>query len=73
MLRRKGKAIAKKWDNDMDIWKILQLTMAIAMIVLLISVFVIWHNLGELWVLYGEIAQQLLTIFLNELGPGVEA
>lgn len=57
----------------MDIWKILQLTMAIAMIVLLISVFVIWHNLGELWVLYGEIAQQLLTIFLNELGPGVEA
>lgn len=57
----------------MDIWKILQLTMAIAMIVLLISVFVIWHNLGELWVLYGEIAQQLLTIFLNKLGPGVEA
>jgi hypothetical protein len=57
----------------MDIWKILQLTMAIAMILLLLGVSVIWHNLGELWVLYGEIAQQLLTIFLNELGPGVEA
>jgi hypothetical protein len=57
----------------MDIWKILQLTMAIAMILLLLGVSVIWHNLAELWVLYGEIAQQLLTIFLNELGPGVEA
>ena len=57
----------------MDIWKILQLIVAIAMIVLLLSISVIWHNLGELWLLYGEIAQQLLTIFLNELGPGLEA
>lgn len=57
----------------MDIWKILQLTMAIAIVLLLLGVSVIWHNLGELWILYGEISQQLLTIFLNELGPGLEA
>lgn len=57
----------------MDIWKILQLTMAVAMIVLLIGLAMMWKDLGELWSLYGEIAQQLLTIFLNELGPGLEA
>lgn len=57
----------------MDIWKILQLTMAIAIIVILLGLSLIWHHLGELWLLYGEIAQQLLTIFLNELGPGLEA
>lgn len=57
----------------MDIWKILQLTMAIAIVLILLSISVIWYHLGELWVLYGEIAQQLLTIFLNELGPGLEA
>jgi len=57
----------------MDIWKILQLTMAMAIVLTLLGVSVIWHNLAELWLLYGEIAQQLLTIFLNELGPGLEA